>query len=197
MELSNIVSASIPLDIPYGSPISSKDLNAFSETVSADMNNIVKLVNVLVRLINGLKIDGFDANALDYNLLPKMSSEHIKLFTSTSPSSPIKDLFGDITLFEALGVVLQILANIDNGLKHGIKKTNESFTANVPKTYTWNFKKDAFVYRAFKQDTDGSYIDVTNLFTVKIDSSSTSVIVTSSETIAEINFFIWQPNFMF
>lgn len=193
MNLKQIASGTTPLNIPYASPISSKDLNDFSQIVTQDINSLTTLMNVVIKILNGLLVNDVDTTALDYTTFPGISAENI-LFNLNN-SSFISSYFAGKTINEVIISMFQIMANLDSGAKYGIKYNNETFEANQSKTYRMTSNSDMFLYRVFQQDISG-ITDVSELFSVKKNGSSI-ILTNKTNNAMTVNFIVWQPNFIF
>jgi len=183
--------------------LSSEKLNAFTEAIAVDMASLRdKLNNYILKTMNSLpsdfdpSTDTFDGHAIYLNSNAKDSDNNVFWFEHPTDSSQSRPL----TIYEAMLLFLQVLANIENGMREGVKLgdvTNKlEFSGNETKQYPWLYADG--LHKVFLFEESGNQIKPISDadFNVYIDTTTTDhnlTVVNNTISTKRIWGYVWHP----
>lgn len=184
-------------------PISSDELRAFSEATVNDLASLSVLINSkIVQILKTLPEtpkqnaieNGFDGKSIyvDNNAANDVDNG---LFYHIDEQRPM-------SIYESMLLIVQILANIENGLREGVAIGSISDPIAIANTetveYEWPYFDGAFEVKLFSDDGSGIITDASNLLNISVDYINKKILLnnTSGDTVTVYG-FLWHPVFSF
>lgn len=151
MSIGNFNPTAVAPIIERSAPISSEVLNAFFSAITSDLSTLSGKFNKMVSIVSG--VDSTD-NTLDgKNILVDKDATESKdngLLFFSDTSKPI-------TIYEAFLLFIQILSNMENGLKEGVRVGSVGTPVDISTepTFTWPYVDGMFEAFLFTNTNDG------------------------------------------
>lgn len=200
MAVNNFEKTTFPLSIPLRGELKSDDLNAFSEAVTADMEALSTLLNNnVVNLLNTLpdSTESLDGT----NIYVDKNSTNIKdygIFYHNDASTPANNR--PKTLYEILLFFFQVVANVKNGMREGVKiaslGTPFAHANSATQSYDWPYTDAAFEPLLFTvSGTTVSPINLTD-WSITVDTSASPnqlEITNNSGGSLDVFGYVWHP----
>lgn len=196
--IADFTSSTLPITVPERAPLSSKDMQAFVNGVTSDMSEIQTILNdKLIKLVESLPLEtGIDAisNGLDGSNMYVNNNATVGLYggvfyNTTRPA----------TIQETLLTYARIIANIDNGLKEGVKIGSSAepitLSSNATHIIEWPYVDKTFETMLYK-NTSGTITKINLLVELIV---STSELKITNNSGASVSFWghAWHPVFLF
>jgi len=193
--IGQVQSTAVPLEVAENSNIISSEINESSLSIVNTLSSITEKLNTIIGVIESLPEEtGISAvtNALDgANIYTDSDATLLKDYGFLYNS----DLDRPQTIYESFIFFAQILSNISNGLKEGVKIGSVSLPVEIltaaTATYAWPYTDGLFEAMLF--ETSGGYINKVDN-NVKIDTSTGEIIITNGTGSTQNIFgYIWHP----
>ena len=170
-----------PLVAP-SAPLSSADINTFATTVKADIDAIATILNDSIRPIYDKLTVLAPTAGLAGTSLPvdpgASTTKDFGLFWNATTSLPA-------SIYDSFLTMMQILANVHNGMKEGVKVGDSvTYTAianNDTLSYAWPYTDTLFWPMLFK--VNGSYVNQLPVTAQGASASVNAYIDTTSHTL--------------
>ena len=200
MNIDNVNISTFPIDIADRAPLSSESLRAFVDSVSDDLANLGNTVNEdILGILNTLpETDGVDAktSGLDGTALyvdsNGSSAKDYGLFYNAASGRPL-------SVYETFLFFIQIISNMDNGLKEGISVGSITAPVTIAKggsvTFDWPYFDGTFDDKLF-QKTNNTITKVSDL-NVSVDYAAKKITIQSPTSDITLWGYIWHPVYSF
>lgn len=201
MNISDFKPSTIKPSISSVAPLSSDELKSFSEAAVNDLNSLSILLNdYIVKIFKTLPdttgqnalTNGFDGKAF---YVDGTSTNDIDngLFYHQDEARPL-------SVYESLLMVIQIIANIENGLREGVRVGSVSAPIQLTDgsfvEYEWPYFDGAFQASLFS--ISAGVITQNTALTITVDYNQKKIILTNNSGITqEVYGFLWHPVFSF
>lgn len=207
---SSFYPSTIPANLTVGGKVDFEELKAFTEAASIDFVALSNILNTQVlNIIGSLPYyPGENINAAEFGLDGK------NLFVDTGSTSA-KDyglLWNESsarpkTVYETVLFLMQILANVENGLKETVSIGSITSPIEISGVisentieYDWPYNDGMYEYLLYKYDSITgkiSKIEPGSNISVEVDYSTKKVIITNDSGITvSIYGYIWHPVFV-
>jgi hypothetical protein len=155
MQINDLNLSVFPLNVPENGALSSKDINVFSKSAANDIAAIASLLNNQIsKTLSSLpeefdpESDKLDGSSIYVDSAATVSKDY-GIFYNQDVAEPRPR-----TIYETLLVFVQLLANIDNGLREGVKvgsfAAKQGIAAGQTLTLDWPYIDKMFKPLLFK-----------------------------------------------
>ena len=184
------------LTIAKNSPISSEELNGFTQAAASDLQNLSLMINdIFIKLISSLpdypSINAIDNGIDGANVMVDNDATAVKdsgLFFNTAENRPF-------TIYEALLFLMQVMANTENGMREGLRVGSYSAPVTINNgayvEYDWSYTD--YQFKEILNNISGNTVSKANV-SVTISNLTNKIIITNSSGSA-VNIFgyLWHP----
>jgi len=186
MDLKQFNISTFPLNIPKRSPIDSDELNGFTSAVAEDIAQLQDVVNNVVDFMSTLpsdvdpETDSLDGTTIAIDSAASTSKDG-GIFYDSDNSKPL-------SIYQSMLLMMQILANMENGLREGVKVGSITSPISTPQTYSWPYTDCMFEPIFFTKS--GSTVTKASDMTISVNSTNKTITITP---VSSIWGYLWHP----